>query len=81
VQAAEDVLEHRLVECALVLEVVHDRRPPDADALGDLLQAGGVEAALGKERLGGVEDSCSRLLGPRSACGTLGHGKTLPARR
>ena len=80
-ESPEHAVQDRLVELALVLEVVDDRRPPDADSLGDLLQAGGVEAALGKEGLGGVEDSCSRLLGPRSVYGTLGHGQTLPARR
>ena len=61
-EAAENVVEHRRVELLLVGEVVEDRRAPDADVGGNVLEARGLEAALGEVALGGRQDRGARLL-------------------
>ena len=60
--AAENVVEHRRVELVLVGEVVEDRRAPDADVGGNVLEARGLEAALGEVALGGRQDRGAGLL-------------------
>ena len=55
--AREDRVEQRL----LVVEIVVEQRVVDADALGDVLQRDAVQAVLGEQILGRVEDLLHRL--------------------
>ena len=59
----EGGLEDRGVERLLVAEVVDDRRPRDADRLGDVLQARPGVPPIGELDLGCLEDQIPGLLG------------------
>jgi hypothetical protein len=66
-QPLADVGERRRQQVALAGEVLVDGRPGDAAGPADVVHGGTVEAALGEQRGGGVED----LLPP------VGHGGSL----
>jgi hypothetical protein len=80
-QAAEDTGQHGVVELTLVAKVVDDGRASDPYPLGHVLEAGGVEAPLGEERLRRVQNRAPRTFG--AGCPTCGlcHAANLPARR
>ena len=62
-----DAREHLLVrgdeERLLVLEMVEEARPLDADAVGDLLHLRADEAVAGEDLLGGVDDLLAGVVG------------------
>ena len=60
---AADALDERHAEVFLAREVVVDRRLADADAVGEVLVAEGVEAPPQQDVLGEVEDALARLGG------------------
>ena len=55
--AAHDALEHGAVHRVLAGKVVEQHALADAGALRDLAGGGRAVAALGEQRLGGVEDA------------------------
>ena len=74
-QPPEDARENGVIELLLVLEVVDDRGAADPDPIGDVLEAGGGEALLGEDRLGGLEHGGPGALRARALRRCLRHGR------
>ena len=66
--------EHRLEQAALVLEIVVHQRAVHAHPLGDVAQGHPVQARLGEQVFGGVEDLAR---GSRPVCSALLRGSRL----